>query len=191
MKSCFGIAAVIALPALSGTAWAGGSEDLGCSNATLQGAYAFGVTNYAFPLVVAGIKVFDGRGNFTQRDYGGDSVPVLTTRAGKGHLHCGSRLHREPGAQLECAWRPRRHLARCRKGPVCDQRRWPPCPRSRLGIHPSWILRAGARPNERRRLEGRLGAGRVAARAPATSYDRSSLAARKTHGSWRGRGSRS
>jgi hypothetical protein len=68
--------AAIVLPTLSGAAWAGGRDDLGCSNATLKGAYAFGVTNYAFPLVVAGIKIFDGKGNFTQRDYGGDSVPA-------------------------------------------------------------------------------------------------------------------
>ena len=27
-------------------------------------------------MVVAGIEVFDGNGNFTQRDYGGDSVPA-------------------------------------------------------------------------------------------------------------------
>jgi hypothetical protein len=44
----------IALPALSAAALAGGAEDFGCSNATLKGEYAFGVTNYAFPLVVAG-----------------------------------------------------------------------------------------------------------------------------------------
>jgi hypothetical protein len=67
------LAATIALPALSGVARAG---DLGCSNATLKGAYAFGVTNYSFPLVVAGIRVYDGKGHFTQRDYFGDSVPA-------------------------------------------------------------------------------------------------------------------
>jgi hypothetical protein len=67
----------IAVPALSGVARAGGTDDYGCSNATLKGEYAFGVT--AFPLpngppgVVNGIKVFDGKGNLTQRDYQGDN----------------------------------------------------------------------------------------------------------------------
>jgi hypothetical protein len=68
--------AAIALPALSGAAWAGGSDDFGCSNATLKGEYAFGVTNFTIPQVVAGIKVFDGNGNLTQRDYIGNSVPA-------------------------------------------------------------------------------------------------------------------
>ena len=73
MKSWFSrgmLAAAIALPALSGAAWAGGSDDYGCSNATLKGEYAFGVTAYTPPVfsngppqVVAGIKVFDGKGN--------------------------------------------------------------------------------------------------------------------------------
>ena len=69
----------IALPALSGAAWAGGSDDFGCSNATLKGEYAFGVLTVASstgPGVVAGIKVFDGNGNLTQRDYIGNSVPA-------------------------------------------------------------------------------------------------------------------
>lgn len=66
----------IALPALSGVAWAAGADDFGCSNATLKGEYAFGVTNLTIPQVVAGIKVFDGNGNLTQRDYIGNSVPA-------------------------------------------------------------------------------------------------------------------
>ena len=68
----------IAVPALSGVARAGGPDDFGCSNATLKGEYAFGVTNHVGNpiVVVAGIEVFDGNGNFTQRDYGGDSVPA-------------------------------------------------------------------------------------------------------------------
>jgi hypothetical protein len=37
------LAAAIILPALSGAVWAGGSDDLGCSNATLKGDYAFAV----------------------------------------------------------------------------------------------------------------------------------------------------
>ena len=77
------LAATIALPVLSGAAWAGGADDYGCSNATLQGEYAFGVTAYTSvslpnspPYVVGvvnGIKVFDGHGNLTQRDYQGDN----------------------------------------------------------------------------------------------------------------------
>jgi hypothetical protein len=73
--------AAIALPALSSAAWAGESDDFGCSNATLKGEYAFGVTGYTPPglpdgpsSVVAGIKVFDGRGRLTQRDYNGDAL---------------------------------------------------------------------------------------------------------------------
>jgi hypothetical protein len=71
------MAAAIAVPALSGAAWAGGSDNFGCSNATLKGQYAFGVTNLIIPQVVAGIKVFDGRGNLTQRDYIGDSLRTM------------------------------------------------------------------------------------------------------------------
>ena len=76
--------AAIALPALSGAAWAGGSDDFGCSNATLKGEYAYGVTAYTPPglpdgppHVVAGIKIFDGRGNMTPRDYVGDSLRTI------------------------------------------------------------------------------------------------------------------
>ena len=72
------LVAAIVLPALSGAAWAGGSDDLGCSNATLKGAYAFSVLTVAapqgIPNVVVGIVVMDGNGNLTQRDYGGDSL---------------------------------------------------------------------------------------------------------------------
>lgn len=70
--------AAIALPALSGAARA---DDYRCSNATLKGEYAFGVAAYTPPglpdgppQVVAGIKVFDGKGKFTQHDYIGDSL---------------------------------------------------------------------------------------------------------------------
>ena len=74
------LTAGIGLPALSGVAWAGGTNDYGCSNATLKGEYAFGVTVYTpapppspppTTVVVNGIKVFDGQGNLTQRDYQG------------------------------------------------------------------------------------------------------------------------
>jgi hypothetical protein len=77
------LAAAIVLPVLGGAALARGTDDFGCSNATLEGEYAFGVTAYTPPglpngppEVVAGIKVFDGHGNLTQCDYIGDSVPA-------------------------------------------------------------------------------------------------------------------
>jgi hypothetical protein len=71
------LAIVIALPAWSNLAQAGGTDDFGCSNATLKGEYAFGVTNYIIPQVVAGIKIFDGKGNLTQRDCIGDSLRTM------------------------------------------------------------------------------------------------------------------
>jgi hypothetical protein len=83
------IAAVIALPLVSsGTAWAGGSNDFGCSNATLKGLYAFGATVYPpgsgqQPSVVAGIKIFDGNGGLTQRDYIGGSTPAEFAKKGQ------------------------------------------------------------------------------------------------------------
>ena len=75
------LAAAMILPVLGGATWAGGTDDFGCSNVTLKGEYAFGVTAYTPPglpdgppRVVAGIKVFDGHGNLTQRDYQGDNL---------------------------------------------------------------------------------------------------------------------
>jgi hypothetical protein len=65
------VATAIAVPALSGVARADG-----CSNATLKGEYAFGATVLTTPQVVAGIKVFDGNGNLTQRDYQGNATPA-------------------------------------------------------------------------------------------------------------------
>jgi hypothetical protein len=79
MKSWFFqgmLTAAIALPALSGAAWAGGTNDYGCSNATLRGEYAFGGTNYTTLIVFNRIRVYDGNGHFTQRDYQGNSVPA-------------------------------------------------------------------------------------------------------------------
>jgi hypothetical protein len=74
--------AAIAFPAVSGAAWAGGSDDLGCSNATLEGAYAFSVLTIVAasppgPGVVVGLGTFDGRGGFTQIDYPGNGGTEL------------------------------------------------------------------------------------------------------------------
>src|ERR1700747_2105107 len=84
------VLAAIALPALSGAAWAGENDDFGCSNATLKGLYAFGVTAYTPPglpngppQVITGIAVFDGDGNFEQRDYSTDRIPAQFSPAGQ------------------------------------------------------------------------------------------------------------
>jgi len=75
---CTGLlAAAVALPALSGAVWAGGSDDLGCSDATLKGAYAFSVLTIVAaapvgPSVVVGLTTFDGKGGLTQIDYPGN-----------------------------------------------------------------------------------------------------------------------
>lgn len=71
------VGVVIAVSALGGVAQAGGSDDLGCSNATLNGDYAFSVltifaTSPPGPGVVVGLAMFDGRGGFTQIDYPGN-----------------------------------------------------------------------------------------------------------------------
>ena len=74
------LAATIALPALSGAAWAGGSDDLGCSNATLKGDYAFSVLTIVEapgPGVVVGLGTFDGKGGFQQTDFPGNGATDL------------------------------------------------------------------------------------------------------------------
>jgi hypothetical protein len=76
------LAAAIVLPALSGAAWAGGSDDLGCSNATLKGDYAFSVLTIVEgppegPNVVVGLGTFDGRGGFNQIDFPGNGITDL------------------------------------------------------------------------------------------------------------------
>ena len=68
------LSAAIALPVLGGAASANAFE---CSNATLNGEYAFGDTNYTTSSVVNGIKYFDGNGSLTQRDYQGDSLRTM------------------------------------------------------------------------------------------------------------------
>jgi hypothetical protein len=93
------LVAAIALPVLSGAAWAGDSDHFGCSKATLNGEYAFGATAYTPPglpdgppSVVAGIKVFDGKGNLTQRDYRGDTVPAQFSPSEGPHQETGTYL---------------------------------------------------------------------------------------------------
>jgi hypothetical protein len=69
------LTAPIALPALSGAARAGGTDDYGCSNTTLKGGYAFAVNTWVLtdgvylPGFVVGITTFDGNGKLTQTDY--------------------------------------------------------------------------------------------------------------------------
>ena len=83
------LAAAIVLPALSGAAWAEGSDDLGCSSATLKGDYAFSVLTIVSatgPGVVVGLGTFDGRGGFTQTDYpgnGGTDLGLTGFRTGQ------------------------------------------------------------------------------------------------------------
>ena len=72
------LVATIALPALSGVARA---DDFGCSNATLQGDYAFSVLSLLPQNVVVGIGTFDGKGGFTQIDYPGDRLRTDGTLA--------------------------------------------------------------------------------------------------------------
>jgi hypothetical protein len=75
------LATAIALPALSGATWAGESDDLGCSNATLKGDYAFSVLavveENVGPNVVVGLGTFDGRGGFNQIDFPGNGITDL------------------------------------------------------------------------------------------------------------------
>jgi hypothetical protein len=71
------LAAVIALPAMSGTAWA--HDDGGCSEATLRGDYAFSVVDLTTQGVVIGLATFDGKGGFAQIDYPGDRLRTAGT----------------------------------------------------------------------------------------------------------------
>jgi hypothetical protein len=87
MKSWFWkgmLAAAIVLPALSGAVWAGGSDDLGCSNATLKGLYMFAQSGYTtvsgslVPEGVTGKAIFHGNGKFDSLatiSIGGDIIP--------------------------------------------------------------------------------------------------------------------
>ena len=87
MKSWFWkgmLAAAIVLPAVSGAVWAGGSDDLGCSNATLKGLYMFAQSGYTtvsgslVPEGVTGKAIFHGNGKFDSLatiSIGGDIIP--------------------------------------------------------------------------------------------------------------------
>ena len=159
------LAATIVLPALSGAAWAGGSDDFGCSSATLKGEYAFGVTAYTPaglpngpPQVVAGIKVFDGNGNLTQRDYIGDGVPAEFAPSGqeKGTYAVNSDCTGSMVINLNV---PPSFLPPGTSTGVIDQRWRPSYPRSRFAVDPAWLHGTPTHPNQRRRLEGRIGAG--------------------------------
>jgi hypothetical protein len=87
MKSWFSkgtLVAAIVFPTLSGAAWSGGSDDLGCSNATLNGDYAFSVLTVAEenvgPNVVVGLGTFDGKGGFKQIDFPGNGITDLNLK---------------------------------------------------------------------------------------------------------------
>jgi len=85
------VMAAIIVPALGGAAWAGGSDDLGCSNATLKGDYAFSVLTIVAPAppgpnVVVGLTTFDGRGGIMQIDFpgnGGTDLGLTAFRTGQ------------------------------------------------------------------------------------------------------------
>jgi hypothetical protein len=77
------MATVIAVPALGGVARAGGTDDYGCSNASLRGSYAFAIEGQVLglvdtsnqllpaPIPVNGVAMtwFDGKGGLSQVDY--------------------------------------------------------------------------------------------------------------------------
>jgi hypothetical protein len=80
------LVAAIAFPALSA---ARAQDNGGCSNATLQGDYAFSVLTVATatgPNVVVGLGRFDGRGRFQQTDFpgnGGTDLGLTSFRTGQ------------------------------------------------------------------------------------------------------------
>jgi hypothetical protein len=88
MKSWFWkgtLSAAIVFPALSGAAWAGGSDDhFFCSNATLKGLYMFAQSGYTtvngslVPEGVTGKDTFHGNGSLDTLatiSIGGDIIP--------------------------------------------------------------------------------------------------------------------
>ena len=154
------LAAAIALPALSGVARAQSNDNDGCTNATLKGDYAFGVTAYTPPglpdgppRVVVGIKTFDGRGKFTQRDYIGDSLRTTGqtdfSTGETGTYAVNSDCRAAWFSTITCLTFPRHHPGRSHKHRVCDQQRRPSYPRSRRKVHTAGIRRTPAHPNQR------------------------------------------
>ena len=92
MKRIAGIAPVLMFAGFA-MAQSAGSENLGCSNATLIGTYAFQITGQILaPAAVAGpvarvaLTVFDGYGNLTQVDNVGHNgfVPAEDWRPAVG-----------------------------------------------------------------------------------------------------------
>jgi hypothetical protein len=73
------LAAVIALPGLSGAARAENGDSRGCTTATLNGDYAFSVVDLTTQSVVVGLAEFDGEGGFAQIDYPGDRLRTART----------------------------------------------------------------------------------------------------------------
>jgi hypothetical protein len=98
-KWLFNVRLLAAVAALAFSSVVRADDDFGCSNATLKRLYAFGVTNYTPqgepngpPSVTTGTKVFDGHGNFTQRDYKGGASPAQFAPKGQetGTYHVNS-----------------------------------------------------------------------------------------------------
>src|ERR1700757_1104237 len=138
------LAAAIALPGMSGAAWAGGSDDFVCSNAMLRGNYAFSVltvtTTPGVPNVVVVLGTFDGRGGYTQIDYLGDGLlmtPPLDPLSNWSDrpLQCKTGLPRLPND------RSRRRGDRHER--LCDQQWRPFVPWYRRGAH--GVRNTGAR----------------------------------------------
>lgn len=71
-KTVFTIAALSLASLMSSAAWA---DDFKCSDATLEGQYAFGVNIVSQQAVGLGWKYFDGKGTFVQHDYRGNTSP--------------------------------------------------------------------------------------------------------------------
>ena len=161
-------ATAIAVSALSGVARAGGTDDFGCSNATLNGEYAFGVTSYtsaSLPnsppyvvTVVNGIKMFDGHGNLTQRDYQGDNLAgpdFAPPGQEKGTYTVNSDCTGSMVINLNAPVTSGSTGVISIMFVMSNGGRYP---RSRFGVHSTGCLRARDKSNQRRRLEGRVSA---------------------------------
>ena len=152
------VAAAIALPALSGIARAEG-----CTKATLNGAYAFSVVDFATPFVVVGIGHFDGNGGFSQADYRGDSLRTMGARdfargetgsytvnpdcTGTQLIHLNVPL--PPGAPFGASHGEIENRFVISNGGRRRQR------------HSSWTDTSSAHSDARRFLEGRVGTGQL------------------------------